>query len=846
MVYPGHELCRAFPETSILLRILWAASAALLEQLEAVASEDEIVVHPEVPKHRLLVLLALLLPPQDVHQTLIVVLVLIFGSLFGYYRHVSHERAADSASRALARRSVDQADGDPVLSAQLALAAYRTSHTHEARDALLRSYLADNFSDRVLTGPQDAPIGSPDFTHLVSGDADAIQTNFDGDVVVAKSAGGRATAFVHATSGRIRSQRIDEGAQIAAPLVSGDGRRAGFLSLNGELIWYDVHRDGTEGHLLGPAHRLSAVSRASDGPYDGYKAVLSVDGRFAAALSNKDLLWWDLDASGGARHSGRVPAPSDVAHGIRSAPDGRTLLVEVTPLTKDGFSKGVLAVDRISGKTRTVVEGKDIQGVKISGDGTAVAVCAQHGVGDSVTVWRQPITDAPPKSRPPGYTEKELGCDAMESVDTTGSHVAIKESNWTNLVDLEHRTLAASVGRTLDADRLGVYPLLGSIDGQPALIGMGKNRVVYSRLSAPNRIILAGPMALTDDGRKVITVLADGSRIGIVPVGTSQPTARVYRPKPYWKPKHTDLILFDHAERHLAERVGSNRVMIRTVATLQPVHEITTAPLPDKSSRDMSYFFEHTGDLITVSGTVIQRWDATSGQQLARYDAKTLHPSGANGSTDLQVASYPTPGRVAITVWGERDVRIVNLGNGRTESTLATGPDTNTVALTQDGRHFALLRRGGAVELWRREPLRKVMGPVGLGENNAQFTVGFPSKNTFLLASHGLIRLYRFGDPAREENVYNLGPTPPRYNPYTFHAVSGDGRTVLYTDGYGRSAPLRLDPDVWRNALCAVIGYRELTTEERSGLPVDVPAGPLCPEPGSRTAEPNPGRPELT
>ncbi|TJZ97450.1 hypothetical protein [Actinacidiphila oryziradicis] len=79
----------------------------------------------------------------------VVVLVLVFGSLFGYYRHVSDERASESASRALVQYSGDQADGDPVLSAQLALAAYRASHTSEARDALLRAYLADNFSDRV-------------------------------------------------------------------------------------------------------------------------------------------------------------------------------------------------------------------------------------------------------------------------------------------------------------------------------------------------------------------------------------------------------------------------------------------------------------------------------------------------------------------------------------------------------------------------------------------------------------------------------------------------------------------------------------------------------------------------
>ncbi|OXY95054.1 hypothetical protein BEK98_17730 [Streptomyces diastatochromogenes] len=211
----------------------------------------------------------------------------------------------------------------------------------------------------------------------------------------------------------------------------------------------------------------------------------------------------------------------------------------------------------------------------------------------------------------------------------------------------------------------------------------------------------------------------------------------------------------------------------------------------------------------------------------------------------MMVARYPELGRVAVTVWGKRDVRVVDLADGRTQATLRTGTDTNTVGFAPDGRYFALLRRGGAVEMWRREPLGRVIGPVGLGDDSGQFALGFPTKNTFLLASHGLIHLYRLGDPTREEDVYDLGPTPPTYKPYIFRAVSNDGRTLLYTDGYGRSAPLRLDLDVWRDALCAVIGYRELTAGQRSGLPVEVPEGPLCPEPGPHSTESNPGRPEL-
>lgn len=767
---------------------------------------------------------------------LITALLVVFGTLFGYYRHVSGRRAAESGSRALAQYSTDQADGDPVLSAQLALAAYRTSPTREARNALMRAYLADNATDRVLTGPQDAPIGTGTAA-VISGNGPAVEASLDGDVVLARSAGGRATVFTHATGGRVRTQRVSEGVQIAHPLVSGDGRRAGFLALDGELIWYDVHRNGTGEHLLGPAHRLPAVSGASGQPYDGYQAALSRDGRIAVALGESDLLWWDLDAPAGAPRSGRVPAPPGVPHGVRIAPDDRTLLVEGSVLPHGGSGYGVQAVDRTTGRTRTVVKGADIQAVKVSGDGTAVAACAERGIGEGITVWRQPVTGGAPDGRRAGYTENGTSCESLESVDASGRHATIGKSSWTNLVDLDRGTIAASIGLPPNSDALSPYAVLGTSGGVPTQISVGENRVVYTRITDLNRAIPAGTAVLTPDGRKVVTTLADGSRIGIVPLGVSKPAVRVYRPRPYWKPDLNDLVQFGPRSEQLAERVGRDRVMIRTAATLRPVREITTAPPPAGPDNRLTFFFERSGRLVTVSGTVVQRWDATSGRQLARYDANALHPDWSGGSPGLMVAGYPEPGRVAITVWGGRGVRVVDLATGRTEATLATGPDTDTVAFPGGGRYFALLRRGGAVELWRRDPPRRVLGPVGLGDDKSEFAIGFPTDDTFLLASHGLIHRYRFGDPAREEDVYDLGPD------YTFQDASDDGRTVLTIDRQGTAVPLRLNPGVWRDTLCSIIGYRELTAGERAALPVDVPDGPLCPAPG--TGAPNPGRPEL-
>ncbi|MFJ9179302.1 trypsin-like peptidase domain-containing protein [Streptomyces sp. NPDC102360] len=765
-------------------------------------------------------------------------LVLVFGSLFAYYRYVSAERAEQSASRAFAQASADEADDDPALSVQLALAAYGSAHTREARDALLRAYLAQGFTDRLLTGPQDAPIGTGD---IINGDAEAIDTSHDGDVVLARSGGGRATLYTHATSGEMHTQRIDEQVQVAHPLVSADGRRTAFLAMDGRLIWYDVHRDGPDGQLLSRAHRLPAVPGAGNQSYDGNLAALSADGRYAAALGKKYLLWWDLDAPEGAERSGRVPAPGGVSHDIRFAPGGRTVLVKSYEGKKDSYE--VKAVDLAGGRSSTLAGGKDIDEVLLTADGKAAAFCTEHGFGERVTMWRQSLTGGASHSRPRPYEEKDLNCPAMRSVDRTGRRVAVAENGWTNLVDLERRTIAVSTGEPTGGASVSAYPRLGVVDGEPAQILAGANRVVYSRLAAHNRIIPTSQRRLNGDGSKLIVTLADASRIGIVPVGGNKPTVRVYRPKPYWKPLKDDIVAFDRKEKHLAERVGSNRVMIRDFATLKAVHEITTAPPPPVDTGNyLSYFFDPSGNLITVSGTVVQLWDTDSGKQLARYDAKALHPQMRDGAPEMQVSAYPKPGRVAITVWDQRYTRVVELATGRTRARLDTGTDTNRLAFGADGRYFALLRRGSAVELWQRDPLRKVRGGLGLGEGVEEYALAFPDSTSFVLASRSTVRTYRFGDPAQEKDVVNLGLTSKSV-PYRFPSLSGDGRTALVDDDNGRASPVRLDPVVWRTTLCAVIGHREPTGDQRAGLPAALPDEPLCP--GPRAEKPNPGRPEL-
>jgi len=199
---------------------------------------------------------------------------------------------------------------------------------------------------------------------------------------------------------------------------------------------------------------------------------------------------------------------------------------------------------------------------------------------------------------------------------------------------------------------------------------------------------------------------------------------------------------------------------------------------------------------------------------------------------ELFVGRYPAPDSVDIVAWGDPVVHVVNLATGRTTTGMRLGHDTHAIEFDPSGRYLAVLRSGGTVELWRRDPLRRDVDTLpSINDENGVYIAQFiDGQGRFMLAAQNAVRIYRIGHSAYED-AYEFGNPAgiPNGMGYRFLGASKNGRVVIYantSDTVGD--PLPLDPADWQKALCQAIGFREFSTEERRSLPVQVPAQPVC------------------
>ncbi|WP_327361263.1 hypothetical protein [Streptomyces sp. NBC_01296] len=236
-----------------------------------------------------------------------------------------------------------------------------------------------------------------------------------------------------------------------------------------------------------------------------------------------------------------------------------------------------------------------------------------------------------------------------------------------------------------------------------------------------------------------------------------------------------------------------------------------------------------------MSGTVVQQWDPRTGQELAHFDAKVLQPKDApEGRPRISIGPYPAPNKVDVVTWGDPDVRIVDITTGAVNETVRTTEDVLAVQFDRSGRYFGLMRRGSIVELWRRDPLRRELGPLrSTAEDLVTPTVTqfIDRDGRFLIAANNAVRIYRVGERAPQDSFeFGEPPGSTSNRSYSFMDISKDGSTVIYADPSGAGGVLRLDPQMWQRDLCKIIGYRQFTDDERASLPARVPVQPLCAE----------------
>ncbi|MFJ6382499.1 hypothetical protein ACIQI7_21155 [Kitasatospora sp. NPDC092039] len=755
-------------------------------------------------------------------------LALVTSTLLVAARQESRTQEATAASRALAQASVDAASSDPARSVMLALAAYRTSPTQEARNQLLRVYLAHAGEGRLVSG--------------LLGTVHHVVTSRDGDVVLATSQDGRATLFVHAATGTVRSVQVPSVGQVRYPLVSADGRRAGYLQDDGKAAWFPVDADADQ--PIGRIHRLPVAPGTAGGADKGLRPSMSVDGTRIVARVFDHLVWWDLDQDTLVR---TTPAPKD--GGGDDGPlwigaDDRTLLMRRTGSGRN--NSALLAYDPDTGATRTVVA--DVEDLELSGDRDAAVVCRRGDDTSTVSLVR--ISDGAPQGRPFTEQDEKYTSDVCfgQAVDATGSRVALEHTDTVRVVDLNRGQVIATVptkGHTYGTHRLA------EAAGRLYQVSWDGSAITYTELPPGAAVLSVGQQRLTPDGTRTVSILADGSALQLRPAADADSDrllAEAARRRPYWKPGDAGPLRFSRDGTLLADQEAKNVVSVRDAATLREVAAITAAeppplPVPEPSvlgpalpageswKWGFAHFFDTEGKILTISGSVVQRWEPRTGRELARFDVTPLLP---DGEPDVVIAPCPRPNEVAVIVLGDPEVRIVDITTGKVRETVRTTEDVLSIQFDPSGRYFALMRRGSIVELWRRDPLRRELGPLKSVSEDlvTSFVASFlDGDGHFLLAANNSVRTYRVGERAPQDSYEFGAPTDGIDGSYRFMDASRDGRTVVYARSSGPGGPLVLDPRAWRGELCRIIGYRTFTDDERTGLPTRLPADPPCAAP---------------
>ncbi len=759
----------------------------------------------------------------------VVLLVIVALAAFHATREESRERAAEAASRALALAAADDTRTEPALGVLKALAAHRTAPTQEARDELLRQYLRYQGYDRVLSG--------------VLGTVREFGTSADGDVVLAVSQLGRATLFTGVASGRVRSAQVPSTGQVMHGVVAEDGKRVAYVQVDGKAVWIDVDTDAPG--LLGPRRRLGGEPGVRLDP--DVLPAMSADGRSLASVVGDRLVRWNLESDA---RTGDAPVPPDLTGPLAFAPDGRTLLAA----SYGSAGTRVLAsVDPATGRATPLLSGA--QEIYLSGDRSTAVVCREE---DGQSVIRRYRTSGGAEAGR-SYRERDEAYTTdmctLEAVDETGRRVALHWGDEVRVLDLDKGEAISRAPLTGSAlTKIRSPGRLAESHGKLYHMGWNDSLIAFMDMTPGRRLLKAGQHRLTPDGKRSLIVQEDGSRTELHPADpgrSGRVLARAKRAEPYWVPQKTDLPVFDTTGALVADREGRNLVVVRDASTLRKVTTVKSVrpppTVPDtRSVRDLDmsgalsnypqdhefrYFFDHTGHLLTVSGTVVQQWDPRTGRQTARFDAGDLRPDDEPDAV-MTIAPYPARDKVSVLVMGSPGLRVVDLTTGKVTDRVRTEDDTLSVQFSPDGAYFAVLRRDTGLEVRRRGvPSHRVLGPLStLGEvgANVPYRAVFLDDGRYLVASDNAVHTYRLGERGYEDS-YVLGAPVTVSDRYYFLDVSGDGKTVVHGAFEEPGTVLVLDPEVWSRELCRVIGHRAFTADEREGLPAESKSRRPCP-----------------
>ncbi|MFB6945435.1 trypsin-like peptidase domain-containing protein [Streptomyces sp. NPDC060286] len=555
--------------------------------------------------------------------------------------------------------------------------------------------------------------------------------------------------------------------------------------------------------------------------------------------------------------SGQPPVSYLIPTGglLAARPELRAVTLPPSPFRAKVYTasgaQALKSVDMGTGRvTQLLSEAKE---TLVSGDRRTAVVCRAEG--KHTVVSRHRTSDGTGIGRPYRERDKAYVTDicTVDAVDATGRRVSLPWGEGLRVVDLNRSETIS----WLPLPRSGAQPmpanLLAESHGRLYYVSQQESMITFLGLTPGRRLPEVAQQRLTADGKRTITVLEDGSRMELRPADPrrrGQVLAEASRAKPYWVPDQPDLPVFDGTGRLVADRESADTVVVRDASTLRKVATVTAVRPPKTRPgthwvRDLDvsgalswhfqqyefrYFFDHTGRLLTVSGTVVQQWDPRTGRQTARFDAGALRP-GDDPDALVTIAPYPDRNQVSVIVRGQRGIRVVDITDGRVTARVPTEGDVLSAEFSSDGRYFAVMRRETGLEVWQRgAPGRKVIGPLStVGESSTDaYRAVFLDDGRFLIAADNAVRTYRIGERSYGD-TYLFADSTLRTGDYSFPDVSEDGKTVLHAASDKTASALVLDPELWKRELCRIVADRAFTADERDDLPAEAKTWQLCP-----------------
>ncbi|MGW1171581.1 nSTAND1 domain-containing NTPase [Streptomyces sp. NPDC002550] len=568
---------------------------------------------------------------------LVLVLIAAAGALW-QWRSATAERQA-AISRQLALQSKTLIRTNPDLASLLAVQAYRTSHTPEARESLADA-AAQPLKRRLAAGTSD--VESVAFSH----DGRTLATSSHDTV-----------RLWDVATGKTRTTLTGHTAEVESVAFSPDGRTLATGSDDETVRLWDVATGKTRTTLTGHTDTVQSVA-------------FSHDGR-TLATGSRDLTvrLWDV-ATGKTRTT--LTGHTDTVESVAFSPDGRTLAT-------GSNDKTARLWDVATGKTRTTLTGHTdtVRSVAFSPDGHTLAT---GSFDETVRLWDVAT----------GKTRTTLTINmTVWSVAFSPDGRTLATGSYDEAVRLWD--VATGKTRTTLTGHTGpVVSVAFSPDGRTLATGSkDKTARLWDVATGKARTTLTGhtnvvwSVAFSPDGRTLATGSADETvRLWDVATGNNRATLT----------GHTGPVLavaFSPDGRTLATGSTDKTARLWDVATGK-----TRTTLTGHINSVASVAFSLDGHTLATGSDdwTARLWDVATGKTRTTLTGHTA---------EVESVAFSPDGHTLATGSYDKTARLWDVATGKTRTTL-TG-HTNfvwSVAFSPDGRTLATGSYDETARLW--------------------------------------------------------------------------------------------------------------------------------------------------